>query len=156
MENIAEEPVQSKGSSKVKIVIPALLVVALGLGGWSYHRAHQRAAAPEETPRVVAILHLENFTVNLADQDQSSFLRAGIDLGLTKALPQPGKDKDAIDPVPVVRDSILTVLSSATSDEILTPDGKNKLKDQIIKSLRERTSTLGVQEIYFTEFLVQR
>ena len=55
-----------------------------------------------------------------------------------------------------VRDSILTVLAQCTSDRLLTPGGKAKLKADLINSLNHDVPELRVREVYFTEFLAQR
>jgi flagellar basal body-associated protein FliL len=98
------------------------------------------------------VLHLEPFVVNLADPEDNRFLRVGIDLGLEK---QPsGKESDAS--AARVRDCIILILSTWRSDALLAPDGKQKLKDEILHALQDRVPDLGVREVYFTDFLVQR
>lgn len=101
-------------------------------------------------------LHLETFVVNLADEDGRTFLRIGIDLGLAKA---PGKEKEKeneVTPVALVRDTILSVLMARSSGELANPEGKEKLKSDLMRTLVQRAPELKVQEIYFTEFLLQR
>lgn len=98
------------------------------------------------------VLHLEPFVVNLADTEDNRFLRVGIDLGLDKAVS--GKESDAS--AARVRDCVIFVLSTWRSDALLAPDGKQKLKDEILHSLQDRVPDLGVKEVYFTDFLVQR
>jgi flagellar FliL protein len=55
-----------------------------------------------------------------------------------------------------IRDSILTVLAQYTSEQLLTPDGKTKLKADLINALNRDVPELRVREVYLTEFLVQR
>ena len=40
--------------------------------------------------------------------------------------------------------------------ELLTTEGKLKLKEELVRSLRERPLELGIQEVHFTEQLIQR
>ena len=89
--------------------------------------------------------------MNLADPDQRSYLRVGIDLGLNKET-----SRDAVLPVAQVRDVILEVLAQGRVDELMSPEGKTKLKANLVQALRERIPQLGVEEVYFTEFLIQR
>ena len=99
-------------------------------------------------------LHLETFVVNLADEDGRTFLRIGIDLGLAKAQ---GKEKEGeATPVALVRDTILSALMARRSDELESPEGKEKLKAELLHALGQRAPELKVREIYFTEFLLQR
>jgi flagellar FliL protein len=103
------------------------------------------------------VLHLEPFVVNLADPEDNRFLRVGIDLGLGKPFSgKAGKGGEGDVPSARVRDCILFVLSTWRSDALLAPDGKQKLKDEILHALQDRVPELGVKEVYFTDFLVQR
>ena len=98
-----------------------------------------------------------SFVVNLADPEENRFLRVGIDLGLENPLPaKEGKGGEGEVPTARIRDCILAVLSTWHSDALLAPEGKQKLKDELVHALRERVPELGVKEVYFTDFLVQR
>lgn len=55
-----------------------------------------------------------------------------------------------------VRDTILGVLALAKVEDLMTAAGKNKLKQDLLRALQERAPELGVEEVYFTEFLIQR
>lgn len=97
-------------------------------------------------------LHLETFVLNLADPGQRSYLRVGIDLGLGRELGK-GENAAAVGPV---RDTIVGVLAQSRVDELLTAKGKAKLKEDLLRALQERVPGLEVEEVYFTEFLIQR
>jgi flagellar FliL protein len=55
----------------------------------------------------------------------------------------------------MLRDSVISMLSTLKSDELMTPDGKKKLKLDLLKALNDRLPELKVREIYFNEFMVQ-
>jgi flagellar basal body-associated protein FliL len=55
-----------------------------------------------------------------------------------------------------IRDTILEVLADARVDDLLTEKGKAKLKADLLHSLRERVPGQMVEEVYFTELLIQR
>jgi flagellar basal body-associated protein FliL len=59
-------------------------------------------------------------------------------------------------PVAKIRDTILTVLAVAKVEDLLTADGKAKLKENVLQALQDRAPEVGVEEVYFTEFLIQR
>ncbi len=99
-----------------------------------------------------AAMHLDPFVVNLADTEDNRYLRVGIDL----ALAQPSAGKEGGATTARVRDCIIFVLSTWHSDALLATDGKQKLKDEILRALQDRVPELRVKEVYFTEFLVQR
>jgi len=106
-------------------------------------------------PAVKEVLHLENFVVNLADPPGDCFLRIGIDLGLGHAISGREKEAGAI-PTAHVRDVVLRVLTTYQANELLAPAGKMRLKKQLLESLQAALPELAVQEVYFTDFLVQR
>jgi flagellar protein FliL len=137
-------------SGRVGLVLVA--VALLGLGGWFWmaHRGDARVATGG-VPQVKGTLHLETFVLNLIDPGQRSYLRVGIDLGLGRAL---GKGEDA--PVGQVRDTILGVLGQSRVDELSTAAGKEKLKEELLRALQQRIPGLKVEEVYYTEFLIQR
>ncbi len=99
--------------------------------------------------------------MNLADLEEGRFLRATLALGVDGQLPTIARGETK--PVETsqvsmatIRDSILTVLAQCTSAQLLTPEGKTKLKADLINSLNRDVPDLRAREVYFTEFLVQR
>jgi flagellar FliL protein len=50
----------------------------------------------------------------------------------------------------------LTVLGKSSTSELLTPEGKEKLKKELLAAIDERLPDLEVVDIFFTEFLVQK
>lgn len=56
-----------------------------------------------------------------------------------------------------VKDTLLRVLSSKKADDVLTSEGKERLKEELIEGLNE---AVGLEEppltgVYFTEFIIQ-
>jgi flagellar FliL protein len=145
-----------KKSLRPIVLIGAVLILAgAGGGGWYFlHHGKTAEAAPKEV-EVLHTVHLEGFTVNLADAEENHFLRITLDLGLTHAV-KAGKEGESDMPTARVRDAILTVLTAGKSDALVTQDGKAQLKKDILSALQQSVPELGVREVYFTEFLVQR
>jgi len=136
------------------LVLSALVVVVLAVGVWFWntHRGAESAVSAPAGSGVKGSLHLETFVLNLADSGQRSYLRVGIDLGLGREM---GRGENA-PPVGEVRDTILGVLAQSRVDELLSAAGKAKLKEDLLHALQERVPGLEVEEVYFTEFLIQR
>jgi flagellar FliL protein len=161
---VQAEPKQEKGGGKWgrerwRRGVAAALVLPIAAGATWYLFRHNASAAPQTAkaaPEVRAIMHLEPFLVNLADPEGDRFLRIGIDLGLEQAPAEHGRAGQSEMPVARTRDTILMILTTCKADALMAPAGKAKLKDDLITALRERAPDLGVREIYFTEFLVQR
>src|SRR5882757_9673482 len=103
------------------------------------------------------LVHLEGFTVNLADAEETHFLRVTLDLGIDRIPEGAEKERMAASlPIARIRDSILSVLTQCKANALLTPDGKADLKKNLVDSLGRKVPELGVKDVYFTEFLVQR
>jgi flagellar protein FliL len=138
---------RSKGTKRKGLVgVVLLTVAAAGIYFWS-HSASSSSAAPTEPESTFA---LETFVVNLDGAEQRAYLRVGITLGLS----HPPRKKDDV-PVAPLRDAILSVLSTEEPEQLLAAEGKQKLKADLLKALQERAPDLGIEDVYFTEFLVQ-
>jgi len=141
--------------------VSLIAIVASGGAVWFFsRRSAARASQPAQTQphehAAKSVLHLESFTVNLADSEQNAFLRVGIDLGLSEDLPESKGAEKASPLTPRIRDTLLMVLSAWPSSALLAQDGKTKLKHELLRALQERVPELGITEVYFTDFLVQR
>jgi flagellar FliL protein len=132
------------------------LVIGAGVA-WFLQRDAATSAENGAQKRSAAIVHLDGFTVNLADAEENHFLRVSMELSVERIPPPTEKDKPNSGlPMPQIRDTILSVLTTSKADVLLTPEGKAKLKKSLIDALNHDNPDLGVREIYFTEFLVQR
>ena len=146
-------------SRRALVLLLELTMLTAGgsLGCKSSSPASANHGKDSHAPQVKAVLHLESFVVNLADPEENRFLRVGVDLGLENPLSaKEGKGGEGEVPTARIRDCILVVLSTWHSDALLAPEGKQKLKDDLVRALRARVPELGVREVYFTDFLVQR
>ena len=139
--------------------VAIVLLVLAGVGAaWYIHDTRVQASDASDNPNAlpVGVIHLDSFIVNLADQAQITYLRVSIDLGVDK-VPNLAKEGSQTGvPIASIRDAIISVLATRHSEELLTPDGKQKLKQDLIATLNDRVPELGVRDIYFTDFLVQR
>ena len=58
---------------------------------------------------------------------------------------------------PMMRDAVIRVLSSKKAVDVLSPEGKEKLKEELVEAINE---AIGLEEgpvvnVYFTEFIIQ-
>jgi flagellar basal body-associated protein FliL len=167
---VANTPPQRpvKASLNVGLVaFAALACLALAAGGYYIMTRRaiaggKKAATPaaqsleQQNVAPVALLSLAPFVINLADPDHSSFLRIEITLGLNKALAKQSEEAKDSPFVPEVRDTILSVLNTWQSGELLANDGKTRLKEQLLSAIQRRVPQLGATRVYFTDFLIQR
>ncbi|MBN1847727.1 MAG: flagellar basal body-associated FliL family protein [Deltaproteobacteria bacterium] len=97
------------------------------------------------------IYGLETFIVNLLGSTGKNYLKATIDLEIDNI-----KTKEEIDKrLPQFRDSILTLLSSKTHDDVKTLEGKFQLRTEITAMLNQYLKTGRIINVYFTDFIVQ-
>lgn len=165
---MAEESVQAaaapaegadapKKGSKLPLIVGVVVLVLGGGGGFAWwkgllpggRKAEAKAEAKEEKPPVGAIVPLDPFIANLADEDGKRYLKATLQLEFFEAK-EPEDFK-----LPQVRDLLLTLFSSKVFGEIRTPEGKAVLREEIINRLNRAMHKDVVKTVYFTEFIVQ-
>jgi len=172
----AEAP-PKKSKKKLIIIVAAVLVIvgggaAFALLGGSKKPAEGEEQAKEEPKKELGEIPLDTIIVNLSEN--SSFLKVKMTLeydpeiiaraekaekggggageGKEGGMPPLLASKEA-----KMRDAIINVLSSKTPAEVLTNEGKENLKQELVEAINQ---ALGFEEgpivgVYFNEFLVQ-
>jgi flagellar FliL protein len=151
---------RSKSSAAMMIGVALAAVAGGGGSAWLMMQRSRSVEASHSQDAPTApkyLVHLEGFTVNLADPEQTHFLRATIDLGIERLPEGTDHEKPAAQlPIARIRDAILSVLTTCKADTLLTSEGKAQLKKNLVDTLNHSVPEIGVREVYFTEFLVQR
>jgi flagellar basal body-associated protein FliL len=147
--------VSGKLTNKKKMGVATLVLGLAAAAGFVWLRPE--TTTPSSADAGESTLVLETFVVNLDGANlpgasQRAYLRIGVTLGLAHPLP---RNRPEAIPTALVRDTILSVLATARPEELLKLEGKRHLKDELLKALRERVPQLAVENVYFTEFLVQ-
>lgn len=174
----SQEAQKPAGKKKLFIIIGAVvgLLVLGGVGmmfmGGSKEAGHEEVI-DEEAEKHFQILELDTMIVNLSES--SSFLKVKLSLEYDPAIIERAMNKahggggsgggggaPAVPAVftergPMMRDSIIRVLSAKTSAEVLSASGKESMKEELLRAINE---ALGFEEdlvvnLYFDEFLVQ-
>lgn len=118
--------------------------------------ARAESVAPAETHLMV----LDPLLVNLADEGGAAYLRLSLVLRVTDTAARKDSkarvDKSDDATVDAVRDTALTVLGRQTSDSLLVPDGKERLKTELKRSMAQHNPSMKITDLFFTDFLVQR
>ncbi len=57
--------------------------------------------------------------------------------------------------LPIMDDTVITLISTKTYEDLYTAEGKEKLRTEIMETLSEKLVDLHLLSIYFTEFVVQ-
>jgi flagellar FliL protein len=97
----------------------------------------------------VAVHKMEPFLVNLADPGQFRYLKVTLHVETQQ------KGEEFEKRLPQSRDSVLTILSSKNSKDIMTSEGKNALREEIKEKMNHLLTETKVRYIYFTEFVIQ-
>lgn len=127
-------------SSKKKLIIIIAAVALLGGGGGAAFflmkpkaEGHEKKEEVHEEAVKPSFLTLETFTVNLVPDPGEQYLQTDISLQIKDA----HTDQLIKDQMPLVKSSILLVLSSKKSSEINTMDGKNALAKELTTELNK-------------------
>ena len=107
-------------------------------------------AKPKKT-EVNAVVELTPFLVNLADKESNYYLKATFQLGTALEDEETVKSNVVM---PAIRDTILSLLSSKTSEQILSSEGKAKLREEIRNRVNAVLPKGRVQEVYIVDFVV--
>ncbi|MEX3853996.1 flagellar basal body-associated protein FliL [Paraburkholderia sp. BR10923] len=153
----------SPGPMKRIILIGLIALIAAGAAGagvWFFmSKRAPVAVSAEAAPAQSAVplfFPLESMTVNLqSDDGQQHFLR----IGLTLKLGDAGTQQALTDHMPEVRSRILLALSNKHPEELAPLEGKRALAEELKKLITEPTergaAPIRVQDVLFTEFVVQ-
>ena len=97
------------------------------------------------------IYDMDDFTVNLLNENGKRYLRTKLNLELdSEDLLSEVERK-----VPLIRDRVIEVLSSKRVEEITTRDGKERVKDELVKVLNTLLIDGQVKNVYFITFVIQ-
>ena len=154
------------GSSKLVWLMILLVLLSLAAAGAAIYMVMSErnangsgsgSAQVQQLERQVPIfVKVEPFTVNLADDNFGSrLLYAGISLKVTSA-----ESREILtEHMPQVRSRLLLLFSGKQAGELITPEGKRRLSDEVAAVLSEPLTQpqppLQIEDVLFTEFIVQ-
>jgi len=104
---------------------------------------------------VKKVVELPPFIVNLADAENARYLPMTVSLGIGGEEGSGESEKPDQLFMTRVRNAMLAVLVEKKSDEILTVEGKAKLRKELLKAARGASEEPSVEAIYITDFIVQ-
>ncbi len=94
---------------------------------------------------------MDPFIVNLADAEENRYLKIRINLESRK--PEPNEEFSK--KLPLIKDTILTILSQKKSEELFLSFGKEKLKAEMLRLVNPNLVEWKIKAVYFTEFVIQ-
>lgn len=155
------------GKLKLIILIALALVLAIGLsvgGTWFFLHKSDAApdaeavpAAPGAAVKQVAIYEelMPAFVVNFNYQGRARYMQVSVALM--------ARDQAALDALkvhmPVLRNRLVMLFSSQDFESLITPVGKEMLRQQATASVQElaqkETGSLAVEQVLFTNLVLQ-
>ena len=151
----------------VIVVVAVLLIVAIALfaflltgsedqpqgGQAAKGQSMQREGAGRnpDMANIGPMVEMDDFTVNLLNENGKRYLRTKLNLELDSEDLMPEIDKKK----PIIRDIVIQVLASKQVEEITTKDGKERLKDELVKVINRALIDGQIKNIYFTTFVIQ-
>lgn len=154
----ADKKEEAAGGKKKPPMIVLMAVFAVAVLGGAFlmvHTASARAKGKAEVKKVEKgpVLTLDEFLVNLSDPGSDHFLKVTVGLELDKVK---GKTPESLkEQAPLIRDAVLTALSSKTRDDLASLKGREKLKAEIKSGVNESLGEEDVHGVYFTNFVTQ-
>jgi flagellar basal body-associated protein FliL len=156
-----------KKSNLLLPIVGLLLLAGANAGFWFYRIRGSAPQMPKEAaacktsndPSMIENVALAPFLANLSAGE--GYVKITITLSRRKSPERKGKSDDATGPSDLnqsalVRDTILSDLSTQESSILLTTEGRAALKRKLKTDLEAKIPNLDLENIYFTDFLVQQ
>lgn len=135
MSAVTPEEAPKKSSKKLVIILAAAILLGGGGAGATWVVLQKKSGADGKYEKAVEkqvtakpiFLNLEPFTVNLQDTRGERYAQVGI----TLQVEDPNVEAALKDRLPAVRNHVLLLISSKRIDDLLTPEGKLQLAQDI-------------------------
>lgn len=98
------------------------------------------------------MVHIGDFTANMTPGD-----RAGkyVRIKLSARVDNSDVSEEMQEKNIIIRDAVINVLSAKTFSQISSPQGKERLKDEMLSRMNRVLGEGNVKELYFTKFEVR-
>jgi len=133
------------------LLLVLILVLLLGGAAGAYF-AFFHSGAKKAPPEVTHQLTLSDLIINLADTDKPHYLSASLSLIVAGESPEEVVEEREAH----IRDAVLMVVSRYTYGELLSVEGKEELKRELVTAVTEVLAehALRVEEVLFTDFVM--
>ncbi|MFP3983037.1 MAG: flagellar basal body-associated protein FliL [Desulfurivibrionaceae bacterium] len=157
-----ENTEESKKKSRLIPLIVTGLILILIAGGGFFAYTQLLSSPPEKEKKqqsteddglepVGKMFALEPFVVNLADPQGDRYLKIKINMEL--------KDPKAVERAkqlsPKLRDIVIMMISSLAFEEVMTSEGKLRIREELRTRFNRVLKPYKVEHIYFSEFVIQ-
>jgi flagellar basal body-associated protein FliL len=149
--------------SKLKFIVPIALIAVLG-GGYKFGFAKDAPKAPKPKVHGEVYVLSKDFLINL---EGGRYAKLGVALliehgtavasaedGGHAAPAEPPEGYGTLPQEALVRDIITDVLTDSDADELTSKDGRHKVKEQVLKTIKKSTD-VHIEDVLFTDVAVQ-
>ncbi len=153
-----EEP-KKKSKMMLFIILGVVLLLAGGGGFFAYTKfLAPPAEVEEEKPKeeelaepVGEMVTLKEFVLNLSDPKGKRYLKCTISIEV--------ENVEAVERIqkiePKLRDIVIMLLTSLSFEEVMTPEGKIRIRDELLERFNQAARPDKLKHLYFTNFVVQ-
>lgn len=139
---------ENKGVSKLMVVIIILLVLLIASGvflGYMFMTKNQNSI-----PRPEKTMAMDEFVVNLADEDIRVYIKAKIFLAYTDTK----IETELKDKMPQIRDLVITTIRLKKSTEF---DGAKleNIRKELIDKINKKLTSGQITNVYFYDIIIQ-
>lgn len=145
-----------KGFNKLLLLIPVVVVSLVAGGYYGYTllspgkgKAGMAGGSAGNEKKKAVLFSLDPFVVNLSEPGR--YLKVTMQFEIAG---EPRQEFIA-EKVPILRDVIITLISSQTYEYASSPEGKIQLKDEILLRTNQIFGKEVFRNLYFTDFVMQ-
>lgn len=159
-EEAVKEEVKGKGGKKkiFLILILSILIVSVAGGGIFFFLSKKGGEVEEakkgknsKGSKHTVFIEIDPIIVNLLDPTGKRYLQIKMSLEVAdKKVEEEVKKKD-----PIIKDIILKTLSGKTVEEVIVPEAKDKIKQELLKKINEALGEELVLNLYITQYIVE-
>lgn len=155
-----EEPSEAKDTppgrfGKKMMIILGGVILILGVGGYFGYsflfqdKAKAEKAQEQKGKGKMVLFSMDPFLLNLSDPGRH--LKVAVQFELLR-------EEDELkvkERAPKLRDTLILLLSSKTTDSVSSAEGKFQLKDEILLRANQAMDREVFKNVYFTDFVMQ-
>jgi flagellar basal body-associated protein FliL len=141
------------GISAITLLVSGVVAVWVLTGKLGSAETKKEAKVIEQKPEPGKIYDLGIFTVNLADEEASRYVRAEVQLEyspLNQELDKEIKQREA-----QFKDLVNTLLNDRKAAELSTSEGKEQFRRELQLKINEDLKFGVVNSVYLTQFAIQ-
>ncbi len=156
-DKISPEEPQRKSKMMLFIILGAVLLLAGGGGFFAYTTfmapSGKTDAPPteDEVNMVGEMVTFGEFVVNLSDPKGKRYLKCKISVEVESV-----EAMERIQKIePKLRDTVIMLLTSLAFEEVMTPEGKIRIRDELLERFNQSARPDRIKNLYFSDFVVQ-